>query len=418
MNPQEEKVPHRARLILILGLLSAIGPFSIDMYLPGFPAMAADLHTSTDAVSYSLSSFFIGICIGQLACGPLLDRYGRKPVLYGGLVLYMAASIGCAFSRSIELLVAFRLMQAFGGCVGMVAPRAIVRDVFPVSENAKVFSLLILVLGVSPIIAPTAGSMIITGLGWPAVFFLLALVGLLMLLAVALFLPESRGADRSVSLQLPRIAKAYRKVLLVPQFYTYSLAGGVASAGLFAYLSGSPFVFIELYGVSEQAYGWIFALIAAGLITSSQLNNLVLRKFSSEQIIKTTVLLQTAVGLVLVAGVWSGLFGLTAMIICIFIFLSCQGFSFPNSSALSLAPFSREAGTASALMGALQMGLGAIASAAVGFFNDGTALPLAAVMAVCALLSLAILYFGRRTIRYQCRKEDLQEQAVDLIEKY
>ena len=204
----------------------------------------------------------------------------------------------------------------------------------------------------------------------------------------------------------------------MPQFYTYSLAGGVASAGLFAYLSGSPFVFIELYGISEQAYGWIFALIAAGLITSSQLNNLVLGKFSSEQIIKATVLLQSLVGLIMVIGIWTGVFGLTGMIICIFIFLSCQGFSFPNSSALSLAPFTREAGTASALMGALQMGLGALASAAVGFFNNGTAVPLSAVMAICALISLVILFLGRRTIRYKLRAADVQEQTVDMIEKY
>ena len=409
---------NRFTLILLLGLLSAIGPFSIDMYLPGFPAIAENLHTSIDAVSYSLSSFFVGICIGQLVCGPLLDRFGRKRPLYGGLVLYIISSVGCALAQSIELLILFRLFQAFGGCVGMVAPRAIVRDLFPVNENAKIFSLLILVLGVSPIIAPTAGSYVIAHFGWHAVFVVLAVVTALILIAVVFLLPESRQPDPGFSMKLSGIVRSFVSVMKEPQFFTYAMAGGIVSARLFAYLAGSPFVFMELYGVSEQEYGWIFALIAAGLITSSQLNNLLLRRFSSEQIIKTTLLLQTLTATVLLAGTLMDWLGLEGIIICIFIFLSCQGFSFPNSSALSMAPFTREAGSASALLGALQMALGAFASAAVGFFNNGTAVPLAAVIWTCAVLALMVLFLGRRQIRFRTRREDLEEQALDQIEKY
>lgn len=409
---------NRFTLILLLGLLSAIGPFSIDMYLPGFPAIADNLHTSVDAVSYSLSSFFVGICIGQLVCGPLLDRYGRKRPLYGGLILYIISSVGCALAQSIELLILFRLFQAFGGCVGMVAPRAIVRDLFPVDENAKIFSLLILVLGVSPIIAPTVGSYVIANFGWHAVFVVLAIVTAVILIAVVFLLPESRQPDPGFSLKPSLIGKSFLSVLKEPQFFTYAMAGGIVSAGLFAYLAGSPFVFMKLYGVSEQEYGWIFALIAAGLITSSQLNNLMLRRFSSEQIIKTTLLLQTSIATVLLAGTYSGWLDLEGIIICIFIFLSCQGFSFPNSSALSMAPFTREAGSASALLGALQMALGAFASAAVGFFNNGTAVPLAAVIWACAVLALMVLFLGRRQIRFHSRLADLEEQALDQLEKY
>ncbi|HEU4472563.1 MAG TPA: multidrug effflux MFS transporter [Flavisolibacter sp.] len=407
----------RFTVILLLGLLSAIGPFSIDMYLPGFPAIAADLHTSVDAVSYSLSSFFAGICIGQLACGPLLDRFGRKKPLYTGLVLYVLSSIGCALATSIEVLIVFRLLQAFGGCVGMVAPRAIVRDLFPLRENAKIFSLLILVLGVSPIIAPTAGSYIIAHFGWHTVFGVLTVMGLLILIAVIFLLPESKQPDPNFSLRPPVILRSFASVMREPQFYTYALSGGIVSAGLFAYLSGSPFVFMELYGLSEQEYGWIFALIAAGLIASSQLNNLLLKKWSSEKIIMVTLWLQTAVGLVFVAGTVLGLFGLTGAIICIFIFLSCQGFSFPNSSALSMAPFTKEAGSASALMGAMQMALGAMASAAVGLLNNGTAVPLAGVMASCAVGALLVLFLGRRQIRYRARKAELEVQKLELMER-
>ena len=221
---------NRSVLILILGLLSAIGPFSIDMYLPGFPTIAEDLNTSVESVSYSLSSFFIGICLGQIICGPLLDRFGRKRPLYVGLVLYILASVGCALANSIEVLIGFRFLQAMGGCVGMVAPRAIVRDVFPVEENAKIFSLLILVLGVSPIIAPTAGSYVIAHWGWHMVFVVLAIVTLLLLIAVVFLLPESKQPDPNFSLQPSKIISSFVGVLKVPQFYTYALTGGISSA--------------------------------------------------------------------------------------------------------------------------------------------------------------------------------------------
>ncbi|HEY0060307.1 MAG TPA: multidrug effflux MFS transporter, partial [Flavisolibacter sp.] len=352
----------RPLLILILGLLSAIGPFSIDMYLPGFPTIAADLDTTIDDVSYSLSSFFIGICLGQLICGPLLDRFGRKKPLYTGLVIYILASLGCAFSDSVELLIGFRFLQALGGCVGMVAPSAIVRDVFPVKENAKIFSMLILILGVSPIIAPTVGSLVIAAFGWQAVFLVLASISTLLLITVIFFLPESKGPNTSMSLHPVPIFKGFFAVLRQPQFFTYAFSGAIAAAGLFAYLAGSPFVFMEIFHVSDQQYGWIFGLVAAGLITSSQVNNVLLKKYSSAQIIKTVLLVQTGIGLCLFFGSVFNLLNIYSTIGLIFLFLSCQGFSFPNSSALSLAPFSKEAGSAAALMGALQMGFGAAAS--------------------------------------------------------
>jgi DHA1 family bicyclomycin/chloramphenicol resistance-like MFS transporter len=408
----------RSLLILILGLLSAIGPFSIDMYLPGFPTIATDLHTTVDYVSYSLSSFFIGICAGQLICGPLLDRFGRKRPLYVGLVIYIVASLGCAVSNSVELLIGFRFLQALGGCVGMVAPGAIVRDVFPVKENAKIFSLLILILGVSPIIAPTVGSYMIIAFGWHSVFIVLAAITALLLIAVIFLLPESKQPDPSMSLKPKPILAGFLFVLKQPQFFTYAFSGATAAAGLFAYLAGSPFVFMNIFKVSEQHYGWIFGLIAAGLITASQLNNILLKKYSSEQIIKTVLWVQTVIGLLLFAGSffdWLNLYSTTGLI---FLFLSCQGFSFPNSSALSLAPFTKEAGSASALMGAMQMGFGAIASALVGFISNGTTLPMTGVMAGCALLGLIILSAGRKRIEYKSRIEDVEEQAFELIEKY
>lgn len=388
------------------------------MYLPGFPIIAASLHTTPEMVSYSLSSYFIGICAGQMLLGPLLDRYGRKRPLYGGLIIYILSSIGCAFAPSIEVLIVLRLFQAAGGCVGIVAPRAIIRDIFPVEENAKIFSLLILILGVSPIIAPTAGGYITAHFGWHSIFIILAIITFLILLAVIFYLPESKQPDPAFSLMPKPILASFRKVITHPQFYTYSLTGAMASAGLYAYLAGSPFVFMDLYQVTGQQYGWIFAIVAAGLIASSQLNNVLLKKHSSGQIIRVTLLLQCIISVVLVLGTYNNWLGLYGTITCIFFYLCCQGFSFPNSSALSMAPFSREAGSASALMGAIQMALGAGASALVGLLSNGTAIPMTAVMAGCSLTAVVILMIGRRAIFYNSRIEDVEEQSFEMIEKY
>lgn len=408
----------RTLIILILGLLSALGPFSIDMYLPGFPVMATDLHVSVDMVSYSLASFFAGICIGQLLCGPLLDRFGRKTPLIAGMLLYIAASLGCSFSNNIEMLIVCRFFQALGGCVGMVAPRAVIRDVFPVAENAKIFSLMILILGVSPIIAPTAGSFLISSFGWHSVFLVLTVIGALTLLAVIFGLPESKQPDPGYSLKAKPILTNFYTVLKVPQFYTYSLMGAISSAGLFAYLAGSPFVFMKLYQVTEQQYGFIFAIIAAGLILCSQLNNQLLKKYTSEQITRVTLVIQTLVGLALLTGTAFNWLNLYSTITLIALFLSCQGFAFPNSSALSMAPFAKNAGSASALMGALQMAFGALAAAVIGLSNPTSALPLAVIMAGCAGIALIILLFGTNRIKHKARAEELEAATLDMIEKY
>lgn len=407
---------NRTRLIIILGLLSTIGPFSIDMYLPGFPEIATALNTTPEMVAYSLSSYFIGICAGQLIIGPLLDRFGRKPPLYGGLILYIIAAIGCAYAPTVEWLIICRFFQAAGGCAGMVAPRAIIRDVFPVKENAKIFSMLILIIGVSPIIAPTTGGYVTAHFGWHSIFILLAVITFLILMATVFFLPESKPADPSFSLKPKPILAGFSTVIRNPQFYTFAFTGSLASAGLYAYLAGSPFVFMELYHVSGQHYGWIFALVAGGLITSSQINNVLLKRYESEQIVRVVLSIQSVIALIMVAGTYFDFLHLYGLIACIFFYLCCQGFSFPNSSALSMAPFAREAGSASALMGAIQMAIGAFSSAMVGVVSNGTAVPLTAVMAVCSWSALIILLTGSRVLSRLAKKKDIQEQTLNMIE--
>jgi DHA1 family bicyclomycin/chloramphenicol resistance-like MFS transporter len=385
-------------LILLLGSLTALGPFSIDMYLPGFPAIAKDLHTTVARVSLSLSGFFIGISAGQLLYGPLLDRFGRKKPLYIGLMVYIISSIGCAYATSIDALIILRFIQAVGSCAAAVASIAMVRDLFPLNENAKVFALLMLVVGVSPMIAPTVGGYVTTAFGWHSVFIVLMLLGLVNLLASIFGLPDSYKPDPTISLKPRPIITNFLAVLKEPQFYTYALTGSVAFAGLFAYVAGSPLLFMDIYAVSEETYGWIFAFLSIGLIGSSQLNTLLLRKYSSEQLIFAALICQAVTGIVFLVGSINGWFGLPETIALLFIFLGCLGFASPNTSALSLAPFSKNAGSASALMGAVQMGLGTIASVGVSLFDTRSSLPMVAIMASTSLIALAILYFGRKNI--------------------
>ncbi len=283
------------KLILILGMLSAIGPFSIDMYLPAFPDIAKGLNTDVSKVMLSLSSFFIGISAGQFLYGPLLERFGRKKPLYFGLSIYMLASLGCALAASVNALIALRLLQALGGCVGMVAARAMVRDLFDVKENAKVFSMLMLVVAVSPIIAPTAGGYATALLGWRWIFVLLMIVDVIVLAGIYFWLPESKKPDPNFSLKPLPILNNFAGVIKHPQFYTYALTAAISAAGLYAYIGGSPSVFMGVFHVTEKQYGWIFALIAMGLIGASQINSVLLKNYTSEQIIKVALACQSTI---------------------------------------------------------------------------------------------------------------------------
>lgn len=376
-------------LILVLGSLTAIGPFSIDMYLPGFPAIARDLHTDISHVALSLTSYFIGISIGQLVYGPLLDRYGRKKPLIAGLFIYIVAAVGCGLSPTIHWLVAQRFLLAAGGCVGIVAARAIVRDLFPSNEVARVFSTLILVLGISPIIAPSVGAYVADTYNWRYIFGILAAIANFILVSVIRYLPESRAADGSMSLHPARIARDYWRVLKERTFIVYGIASAAAMLGAFAYISDSPFVFMKLFGLTERQFGWVFGLSACGVIGASQLNRFWLRTRSSRSISMIAVSAQFVVTACLVVGVLAGVPGLAVMAM-LFCFLVCFGFLSPNTTALAIEPFAKHAGTASALMGSMQMAAGALGSALVSYFHNGTALPMAVLLLASSIISLGL----------------------------
>jgi len=383
-------------VVLILGSMTALAPFSIDMYLPGFPAIAADLHTSAAKVSLSLTGFFIGISAGQLLYGPLLDKYGRKGPLFCGLVLYVLASVACAFSHNIDNLIALRFIQAIGSCAATVTAVAMVRDLFPPEQNAKVFSLLILVLGASPMIAPTVGGYITTAYGWHYVFIILSIIGALILLACILWLPDVYKPNKTLSLKPPVIIKGFYEVFVNPQFLTYTLTSGVAFAGLFAYVAGSPLVFMTVFGVSGKVYGWIFAFLSVGFIGSSQVNNLLMKRWSSKQIINTMIACYALIGTAFFIVAATGYLTMPLTIVFLFICLACIGITSPNASSLSLEPFTNNAGTAASLMGAIQMGMGALVSAVISMFDTPSAGPMAGAIAASGIIAMIVLLVGKR----------------------
>src|SRR5687767_3766600 len=258
-------------IILILGALSTVSPFAIDMYLPAFSDIARDFGTTPARISLSVTSYFIGMAIGQMLYGPLLDRFGRKKPLYAGLAIFILACIGCTQVQSIEALVVFRFFQALAGCVAWVGALAMARDFFPVEQSAKVFSLLILVIGLSPLLAPTAGGFIATAMGWQWVFIVLALLVFVILMLTIFLLPEGHLPDKTVSLKARPMLLTFVSVFKTPQFFTYSLAGAFSFSSLFIYVAGSPVIFMEIFKVSPQAYGGIFAFLSVGFIGGSQL---------------------------------------------------------------------------------------------------------------------------------------------------
>ncbi|MDG9924601.1 MULTISPECIES: multidrug effflux MFS transporter [unclassified Pseudomonas] len=387
------------RILLILGTLSAFGPMAIDFYLPSFPTLARVFGTDVDHVQMSLASYFAGTALGQLIYGPLADRFGRRKPLLAGLVLFTLASLACALAQSLEWLIVARFVQALGGCAGMVISRAVVRDLCDPLASAKVFSKLMLVMGVAPILAPLGGGVLLQLFGWQSIFLGLVLFSALCLAAVLLWLPETRSAQFPVQPlggALGRYSVLLRDRLLIG----YGLTGGVAMAGMFAYISGSPFVFIDLYGVPAEHYGWLFGANAAGFILTAQLNGWLLRHHGPGYWLKRTVWIYCAATLALLAVAMARPAELWPLLIPLFITTASLSCVLPNATACAMAGQGAHAGSASALIGSLQFTVAAGASGLVGALHDGSARPMALVIAVCGIITLTL---GLLTARHARR---------------
>ncbi|MGS2741156.1 multidrug effflux MFS transporter [Sinomicrobium sp. M5D2P17] len=378
-------------LIVILGFIAALGPFSIDMYLPGFPAIAEDLKTDDAHVSLTLTTFFVGISVGQLIYGPLLDRFGRKKPLLIGLAIYAFAAIGCALSPDIWWLIGMRLILALGGCVGMVAYSAIIRDRFPVDEIAKAFSSILLVMGVAPVLAPTLGGIFTGAFGWRSIFVFLFVIAVILMVVIRFFLEESKGQDREVSLRPEKIAGNYISVLRNNDFILYGLSGSIAMAIMFAYVSGIPFVLMKIYGVSESTFGWMFGMNACGFIAGSQCNRYLLNRFDAVELTRKTSFIQLILTVIFLIGVWRFELPLSVFAGLLFCILFLLGFINPNSTALSLRPFSNNIGSASAMNGSFKMGAGAAISALMGVMYDGTKFPMILLIFLMSFISFILL---------------------------
>ncbi len=382
------------RILLILGALSAFGPLAIDFYLPSFPTLAKAFATDVEHVQLSLAAYFAGLSIGQLLYGPVADRYGRRLPLLVGVSIFTLASAACALAPSLEWLIAARFVQALGGCAGMVISRAVVRDLCDPIGAAKAFSQLMLVMGLAPILAPVAGGLLLDWQGWQSIFVCLTLFAALAGLGVALWLPETIPADG----ERPPLSGAlgqYRRLFADRLFLAYGLSGGVAMAGMFAYIAGSPYVFIQLYGIPAEHYGWLFGSNAAGFIVMAQVNARLLRYRGPAFWLRRIIWGYLACGLALLgiaslqpATLWPllvPLFGCVASLGCII----------PNASACAMAGQGQHAGSASALMGSLQFSVAAGASALVGVLHDGTAIPMTLVIAVCGAVATLLAWQNR-----------------------
>jgi MFS transporter, DHA1 family, multidrug resistance protein len=378
-------------VLLILGGLSGLGPFAVDMYVPGFSAIARDLKTTAGLVGLTLTTFALGIAIGQLLAGPVLDRFGRKIPIILGLLVFIAASVGSIFAPTIYLLIALRFFLALGCCVGMVGSNAIVRDLFSGSDMARALSIMMMIFGVAPVIAPTIGGFVVGAVGWRAIFVVLACMGIAMALSVSWGLPETRGKDVSVSLRPLNVARGYAAVLKVRQFLIFALVGGMASGGLFSYITGSPSVFIDLFGFSPRIYGLIFGGNALVITAANQLNRAFLRRVSPVAVLRIITPIQSVIALLLLGVAWFGVVDKTVIVGLIACYLFCFGFILPNSMALLLQPFSRNAGSASALGGSLGMITGTVASGATSYLHDGTAVPMALMFAVFAVMGFVFV---------------------------
>ncbi len=382
----------RTKLILILGAIAALGPLSIDMYLPSFPSIAKDLGVSTAQISLTLTTYFIGISVGQLIYGPLIDRYGRKPPLLFGLALYIVASVACAFSSSLELLIISRLFLALGGSVGMVSARAMVRDLFETKDVAKVFSSLILVMGVAPIIAPAIGGILDSFLSWRYIFLTLTGISILLWILVYFSLEESKIPDKNFSLKLGKVGHRYLQVLSNRQFMVYGLAGSLAMAGLFTYIASSPLVLMERLGFEQRTYTWLFGVNAACFILGSQVNRLALNYYPTRLVSKICALAALTLCAVFIG--YEVTFGLPSYLTSAFFgfFLFTFGFINPNTTALALEPFKEMAGVASALVGSFRMAAGALASAFVGTLSNTNVQPVFYMMAGMALVITLLVF--------------------------
>lgn len=368
----------------VLAGLSATGPIGVDMYLPGLPEMARDLGIGEGAMQLSLMVYFLGLMLGQLLYGPLSDKYGRKPLIYTGLTVFVVGSIGCALSTRFEEHLWMRFLQGMGGSIGLVIAFAIVRDAFRAAEMGKMISIILAVLGLSPVIAPMMGSALLTAFSWPGIFWALAVYGVVVAAAVALVLEETRDAQLRATSALRQVLHNYVRIFLDKRFLPFALALCTAQAGFFAYIAGSASVLISEYGLTPTQFSLLFGLNALGLVFAALINPGIHHRFGALRSFRLLNISYFTVLALLTAYLVSGHRDLVILSLGLFVTIALLGSIMPTGSQLALIQQGEYAGTASALMGSLQFGAGALVTAVSGALAYLGGVGLVLVMLVCA----------------------------------
>lgn len=380
-------------LIILLGILAALGPFTIDMYLPAFGKIAHEFGTDESRVAFTLTSYFFGIAVGQLIYGPIVDKYGRRKPLLFGLFLYLLSALGCALSTSIEMMIVMRLFQALGGCVGMVASVSIISDVYEVNQRARAFSSIILIMGIAPLIAPSMGSMFLVMTSWEYIFYFLTIFSSLVWLLIYAFLPETSQYIHNNPLKVKKILKEYKVVLQNKIFINYTLAGSLSGAILFAYISSASYIFLNHYELTEEKFSIVFATNASGLIIGNFINGRLTKYFHYLTMAKyASILLMLISGIAFIIFYFNENTSYITTVVCLVSIMFLIGFINPNATAASISPFTANTGTASALSGALRMGVGSIIAAIMGVLPVILPETMFTIMACLSLMTMIFIW--------------------------
>jgi len=387
-------------MVLVLGMLAAAGPLAIDMYLPSIPAMAATLNATEGAVQLTLMTFFVGLMLGQLAYGPLSDKYGRKPLSYLGLAIFTLGSVACALATDITQLLWLRFVQGIGGSIGMVIAFSVIKDHFNGPEVGKMMSLVLAVLGITPVLAPLGGDLLQNIGSWRTIFWFMVAFGIVLIAMLAALLPETRKPADRQNFRLRQTVPLYGRIFVDPRFIPFTLALCTAQAGFFAYLAGSASVFISEHGLTPTQFSLVFGVNAVGLMAAALLNPRLHRRWGVMETFRNVVVVYFVSLLLLVSYLLLGGTSVAVWATGLFVAVMSLGFLMPTGSQLALSQQGRHAGTASALMGSMQFGSGAVISGVSGAMAHYGGLGLTAIMGACALASMLIclLWFPKSAI--------------------
>lgn len=394
MNAPFKFSPRIPGWLLLIGVMTAVGPASIDMYLPAFALIEGEF--AEQGIERTLAAYLIGLALGQLVYGPVSDRFGRKPPLYVGFGLYVIGSLGCAFANSMIVLILMRVLQALGGCSSLVIGRAIVRDRCEPEEAARAFSILMFIMSLSPVVAPLLGGWFVAALGWRSVFVFQCLFGLGIVIAIHRMMSESRDPAHVVPLSFAKVARNYGRLFVHRKFVAYSVLSGFGTGSLFSYIAGSPTVMTHLYDVTPQQFSWMMGMSGVAFMTASRLNMIALRHRTPAAILPRVIWVPLAIALLYCGLALSPYQPLWLLLVLQFAFFMSAASVGPQVSALALADHGRQAGSASALMGAVQSTIGTAGGMAIGALNDGTLLPLAIMLTAGGTGMLASYWWVRR----------------------